>query len=100
MMWDSKRDFMDGCMMLYIQGGMGYAKRDKKRIAMKKVPCSSSACSERRIHHERPDDPRGQQYCEVKANHHGPAYCSLNCYFYGKGEREQAQKEKENDREV
>jgi hypothetical protein len=82
-MWDNKRDFMDGLMMLYIQGGMG---RTGGRMGMKKVPCCSSACSGRRVHHERPDTPRGTQFCTVKANHTGPAYCSLNCYIYGKGE--------------
>jgi hypothetical protein len=63
------------------------------RMGMKKLPCASPICGERRVHHERPDTPRGQQYCEVRANHTGPAFCSLNCYFYWKG----CEKEKENE---
>jgi hypothetical protein len=63
-----------------------------KRMGKKKVPCSAEGCSDRRIHHERPDTPRGTQYCEVKANHTGPAFCSLNCYFYWQG----CMKEKQN----
>ena len=64
-----------------------------KRIGMKKVPCDAPQCADRRVHYNRPDEePRGTQYCEVKANHTGPAFCSLNCYFKWKG----TLKEKEN----
>jgi hypothetical protein len=64
-----------------------------ERMGTKKVPCSIEGCSGRRIHHERPDTPRGTQWCTVKENHAGPAFCSLSCYMYHKG----TIKEKEND---
>jgi hypothetical protein len=89
-------DIMVGIMVLYQQGGYGMADkpdREQGRMGFKKMPCSSAACSERRIHHERPDTPRGIQICTVKANHIGPAYCSLNCYFYGKGELKENENE-------
>jgi hypothetical protein len=45
----------------------------------KKLPCSGPQCSERRIHYERPDEPRGIQYVEVPEDFTGKAYCSHTC---------------------
>ncbi len=52
-----------------------------------KVPCSSQSCGSRRIHHERPYEPRAQIMLEVPDGHTGPAYCSIECSVYGKAER-------------
>ena len=46
---------------------------------MKYVSCSSPSCSQRRVHHERPDEERGTQWVEVPDAHEGKAYCSLTC---------------------
>lgn len=46
---------------------------------LKKVPCSYKDCGMRRVHHERPDTPRGVQMVTVGEKHEGPAYCSLTC---------------------
>ncbi len=80
-------EMMEAIKVTYGTGIIG------KRIGTKRVPCDSPGCGDRRVHFERPDEPRGTQYCEVKANHAGPAFCSLNCYFYWKG----CEKEKENE---
>jgi hypothetical protein len=69
-----------------------YPSIKSERMGTKRMACSAEGCGDRRIHHERPDTPRGTQYIDVKANHRGPAFCSLNCYFYYKG----CMKEKEN----
>lgn len=42
-------------------------------------------CAERRIHHERPDTPRGPQYVEVPDDYEGPAFCSITCKLLGPG---------------
>jgi len=46
---------------------------------MKKKPCSYAKCKDYRIHHERPDEPRGVQWVEVPDGHEGKAYCSITC---------------------
>ena len=47
---------------------------------MRKVPCFNPSCWSRRVHHERPDDPRGQVMCEVPDNWDGyAAFCSMMC---------------------
>jgi len=48
---------------------------------MKKRPCNYKECSSRRIHHERPDEPRGIQYVEVPDDFplEGKTYCSFTC---------------------
>jgi hypothetical protein len=86
---DTCDQVMWGVMLLHIQN----MHRAGSRVGLKKIPCGSPGCGDRRAHHERPDEPRGLQMCTVRANHVGPAYCSLNCYFYYKG----TQKEKENE---
>lgn len=70
-----------------------------QRLGMKTLPCDGPRCATVRIHHERPDTDRGIQMCEVRSNHTGPVFCSLNCYFYWKG-CEAEKKEKENDETV
>jgi hypothetical protein len=50
-----------------------------------KRPCDGPGCSNRRIHHERPDEPRGVVMVEVPESYTGKAYCSLECYCYAKG---------------
>jgi hypothetical protein len=59
------------------------------------VPCSGPSCAARRVHHERPDEPRGIQYCEVKANSTGPAFCSIECHLYYKGTKKMEQEERD-----
>jgi len=46
-----------------------------------KRPCCFERCGERRIHHERPHEPRGTQYFEVPDDYpiDKPVYCSLTC---------------------
>jgi hypothetical protein len=47
---------------------------------MRKVPCFNPDCWSRRIHHERPDEPRGQRFVEVPDNWDGShAFCSMMC---------------------
>ena len=46
---------------------------------MKRLPCSGPGCSQRRAHHERPDEERGTQWVEVQDGYDGLAYCSLTC---------------------
>lgn len=45
----------------------------------KRVVCAYPECRLRRVHHERPDEPRGPQYVEVAWNYEGKAYCSMTC---------------------
>lgn len=46
----------------------------------RRVPCFNPKCWSRRIHHERPDTPRGQQMCEVPLDWDGSgAFCSITC---------------------
>src|SRR5271157_2372325 len=48
--------------------------------SMRKVPCFNPSCWSRRVHHERPDTPRGQVMCEVQDNWDGyAAFCSMMC---------------------
>jgi hypothetical protein len=58
----------------------------------KKVPCSSPSCSSRRIHHGRPDEPRGTVWLDVPEGFEGHAYCSVECYLYGKTENDATKK--------
>jgi hypothetical protein len=51
----------------------------KELPKVKLLPCSGPGCSDRRIHYERPDEPRGIQYVEVPIDFTGKAYCSINC---------------------
>ena len=46
---------------------------------MKTIPCGNPSCSERRIHHERPDEMRPQQQCEVPDDYQGLSFCSISC---------------------
>jgi len=56
------------------------------RPGYKLVPCTSTelGCAARRIHFERPDEPRGKQYVEVPESHDElmPAFCSWECAMY------------------
>ncbi len=46
----------------------------------RKVPCFNQRCWSRRVHHERPDEPRGQQMVEVPLDWDGScAFCSITC---------------------
>ena len=45
----------------------------------KRVVCAYEGCKLRRVHHERPDEPRGPQSVEVPWNYEGNAYCSMTC---------------------
>jgi hypothetical protein len=51
---------------------------------MKKIPCSYDGCSNRRIHHERPDEMRPHRMIEVPDDFEGNAYCSIECQMYDK----------------
>lgn len=53
---------------------------------MKKIPCANATCGERRIHHERPDEPRGTQMVQVADDYEGRVYCSIECYCYFKAD--------------
>ena len=64
-------------------------------LDMKEVQCSSSSCPQRRIHHERPQEPRGAQFFWVPSSHPGPWYCSIECSVYGAHERAVAEAENE-----
>ncbi len=47
---------------------------------MRKVPCFNPDCWSRRVHHERPDTPRGQVFVEVADDWDGyAAFCSYMC---------------------
>lgn len=46
---------------------------------MPKQACAGPGCASRRIHHERPDEPRGRQMVEVPEDHKGLAFCSITC---------------------
>lgn len=47
---------------------------------MRKVPCFNPDCWSRRVHHERPDVPRGQRFVEVPDDWDGShAFCSMMC---------------------
>jgi hypothetical protein len=59
----------------------------------KEVQCSSRSCPLRRIHHEKPDHPRGPQMIEVPIDHPGPWYCSIECSVYGKWEAKNDQQQ-------
>lgn len=41
--------------------------------------CEFRSCSERRIHHERPDESRGIQTKEVDRGYNEPWFCSFTC---------------------
>lgn len=41
--------------------------------------CNFDHCSGRRIHHERPDEPRGIQTKEVDESYNEPWFCSMTC---------------------
>ena len=69
-------------------------RNHNSRLGIKELPCSAEGCSKHRNPEENIGNPRGAQMCTVKANHVGPVFCSLNCYFYYKG----TLKEKENDK--
>ena len=58
-------------------------------INMKRVLCASTSCPSRRVHHERPDIPRGEQWFWVPEETPGPCYCSVECSVYGKKELEE-----------
>jgi len=68
--------------------------RREAREGFKIVECSGPRCANRRIHHERPDTPRGIQHVEVPQDHEAPAFCSIECMMYYQG----VQREKENDK--
>ena len=55
-------------------------------IDMKKVVCASTSCPARRVHHERPDEPRGLQEFWVPAATQPPYFCSIECSVYWKTE--------------
>jgi hypothetical protein len=46
-----------------------------------KLPCKFPRCGERRIHHDRPDEPRGTQLVEVPdtTSEYDPVFCSYTC---------------------
>lgn len=53
-------------------------------LLTKKIPCAGPGCANRRVHHERPDEPRGVQMVEVPESYDGNAtvYCSIECWLY------------------
>ncbi len=53
---------------------------------MRKIKCSGPGCEDRRVHHEKPDVPRGPQYVEVPDDYGDvKAYCSIECCMYDCG---------------
>ncbi len=54
-------------------------------INMKKVSCQGPGCSNRRVHYEKPDEPRGIQEFWVAEWIEGPFFCSIECHAYWKG---------------
>ncbi len=89
-------EILFGIAVLYVQN----LHRSGSRIGFKNVPCSVSGCSDQRVDRwwaEMSDTTRGVQMCTVKANHIGPAFCSLNCYFVLSREHNRKEKEKENE---
>ena len=61
--------------------------KDEERT--KRVPCMGPNCALRRVHHERPDTPRGQQYLWVPEDHEAPVFCTIECLMYYRGARDQ-----------
>ena len=59
-------------------------------VDMKKVLCSYEGCSDRRAHHDRPNERRPHQEMWVPASHNGPWYCIIECSVYGKAKKELA----------
>ncbi len=55
------------------------------REGYKKQQCNGPHCTSRRVHHERPDTPRGVQYVEVPEDYSGPAFCSISCQIIWQG---------------
>ena len=53
-----------------------------------RVPCAGKGCSERRIHFEHPNTPRGVQLVEVPEGHEDLVFCSIECWLYGPEEME------------
>lgn len=51
---------------------------------MKKLPCKSPGCAEKRAHHERWAEPRGVQYVQVPDDwpDEKPVFCSMECAIY------------------
>lgn len=47
--------------------------------ATKLVPCAYARCGERRVHFERPYEPRGTQMIKVPADFASDAFCSITC---------------------
>ena len=66
-------------------------KKEKKKMpcvnpkSMKRVKCPAPGCAGKRIHHERPDTPRGPQYNDVPDDYYGLTFCSLECQMYWNG---------------
>ena len=57
-------------------------------IDTKSVHCSYEGCSDRRAHHDRPNERRSHQEFWVPANQSGPYYCSIECSVYDKAKKE------------
>ena len=56
----------------------------------KKIKCSGPGCENKRVHHERPDTPRGPQYLDVPEDYYGKAFCSIECQMYWDGTNKKA----------
>lgn len=50
-----------------------------------KRPCNGPGCDKYRIHHERPDEPRGVKYVDAPDDYplDKPVYCSITCALMG-----------------
>lgn len=77
-----------------IDQGLEELQGEENPKPFKMVDCDGPHCAERRIHHERPDTPRGIQRVEVPQNHTGPAFCSIECSMYWKGQKKTEEEEK------
>jgi hypothetical protein len=55
------------------------------KMPAKLVSCASAGCADKRRHYES-DEPRGIQMLEVPYDFLGKAYCSIECFEYGKKE--------------
>lgn len=68
----------------FIDGVASWYDKPTERL----VACAGPSCATRRVHHERPDTPRGQQYVRVPLGYDGQrVFCSLECQSYFKGKK-------------
>lgn len=70
-----------------IDQGMEELRDEEAPSTSKLVDCDGPHCADRRIHHERPDTPRGVQQVRVPQDYTGTAFCSIECSMYWRGQK-------------